>query len=293
LRRLLIRPGATGDFLVSLPALECLCADYTEVWAAVRNLPLARFAARTRSIHAAGLDMLGLPEVEPPARLIQELRGFDCIISWYGSNRPEFQEAVRRLGLPFRFLPALPARGPSRHAADFYMQQAGSIGVRTKDAVPRLDCPRQDEGFAAIHPFSGSPKKNWPVDRFKGLTELLAPHMPVRWIQEPGSPGIAGVEMEPPRKDLYELACRLACARIYVGNDSGITHLAAAAGTRVVALFGPTDPAVWAPRGENVRIIVTPDRALGMDSIPPEAVAAAVLQWASRPGLDSGLRATG
>ncbi len=51
---------------------------------------------------------------------------------------------------------------------------------------------------------------------------------------------------------LGDLAAWLASATAYVGNDSGITHLAAAVGTPVVALFGTTDPAVWCPRGENV-----------------------------------------
>jgi len=54
--------------------------------------------------------------------------------------------------------------------------------------------------------------------------------------------------------NLYELACWLGRARLYVGNDSGITHLAAAAGAPVLALFGPTDPSVWVPRGPNVRV---------------------------------------
>jgi heptosyltransferase-3 len=58
--------------------------------------------------------------------------------------------------------------------------------------------------------------------------------------------------------DLYELACWLAGARIYIGNDSGPTHLAAAVGTPVVALFGPSDPAVWAPRGPRVAIAAAP-----------------------------------
>ena len=54
--------------------------------------------------------------------------------------------------------------------------------------------------------------------------------------------------------DLYELACWLAGAGLYIGNDSGITHLAAAVGTPVLAFFGPTDPEVWAPRGPHVRM---------------------------------------
>ena len=75
--------------------------------------------------------------------------------------------------------------------------------------------------------------------------------MPVKWCageEDPPLPGAVRID------DLYELACWLAKARLYIGNDSGITHLAAAVGTPVLALFGPTDPEVWAPRGQNVRV---------------------------------------
>jgi heptosyltransferase III len=279
LRRLLIRPGAIGDFLVSLPAMQCLRAGYTEIWAASRNLSLARFASRARSIPATGLDLLAVPGVAPPAGLIGELRTFDSIVSWYGSGRPEFRQAVLDLGLPFEFLPALPEMGPPLHASDFYMQQASAIAGRTAEAIPRLDCPPGDEDFIAIHPFSGSPRKNWPLERFRQLAELLHPHLPVKWILEPGAPRIEAGDTEPPTEDLYRLACRLACARLYIGNDSGITHLAAAAGTRVLALFGPTDPARWAPRGENVEVL----SAASIEAISLERVATAALACLTRP----------
>jgi heptosyltransferase III len=75
--------------------------------------------------------------------------------------------------------------------------------------------------------------------------------MPVKWCAGEEDPPLHGaVRID----DLYELACWLAKARLYIGNDSGITHLAAAVGTPVLALFGPTDPEVWAPRGQNVRV---------------------------------------
>ena len=80
MRRLLIRPGAIGDFIVSLPALERLKTDYLEVWAASPNVPLARFADRARSIASTGLDLLGIADTPPG--LIDELRGFDSIVSW-------------------------------------------------------------------------------------------------------------------------------------------------------------------------------------------------------------------
>jgi ADP-heptose:LPS heptosyltransferase len=51
------------------------------------------------------------------------------------------------------------------------------------------------------------------------------------------------------------MARELAAARLYIGNDSGVTHLAAAIGCKTVAVFGPTDPKVWAPRGPNMTAV--------------------------------------
>jgi heptosyltransferase III len=248
-RRLLIRPGGIGDFILSLPALECLRADYVEVWTTARNVPLVRFAGRARAIASTGLDLLGV--AEPPPGLLDELRGFDSIVSWYGANRPEFHETVAALGVPFTFFRALPPEGAGVHAADFYLEQARSLVECASDGIPRIECAAARQDFAVIHPFSGSPRKNWPLEKFRAAASELERLMPVRWCSGPEDPPLEGaVRMG----DLYELACWLARARLYLGNDSGITHLAAAVGTPVLALFGPTDPEIWAPRGPNVRV---------------------------------------
>jgi ADP-heptose:LPS heptosyltransferase len=76
--------------------------------------------------------------------------------------------------------------------------------------------------------------------------------MPVYWCAGSDDPPLEGTVVR--IEDLYSLARWLARARLYVGNDSGITHLAAAAGAPVLALFGPSDPEIWAPRGPNVRV---------------------------------------
>jgi heptosyltransferase-3 len=254
-RRLVIRPGAIGDLIVSLPALECLQADYLEVWTTTANVPLVRFACRVRSIAATGLDLLGV--TNPPPRLLEELRGFDSIVSWYGANRPEFRELTSSLGLSIAFLQALPTDRPGRHATDFYLDQVRSIADCASDGIPRIHCrPRhaeeERENFAVIHPFSGSPRKNWPLENFRFLAREVERAMPVFWCAGPDDPPLPGAVQIP---NLYDLACWLGRARIYVGNDSGITHLAAAVGTPVLALFGPTDPEVWAPRGPHVQIV--------------------------------------
>ena len=249
MRRLVIRPGAIGDFIVSLPALECLRTDYLEVWTATPNVPLVRFADAVRSIASTGLDLLGI--ADPPPHVIAELRRFDSIVSWYGANRPEFRDLVRSLDLPFTFFPALPPQGAPMHATDFYLDQVSALKECSADPIPRIRCDVAREDFAVIHPFSGSPRKNWPLENFRLLARGLERRMPVHWCAGADDPPLSGARRI---DDLYALACWLAQASLYIGNDSGITHLAAAVGTPVLAIFGPTDPSVWAPRGKHVRI---------------------------------------
>ena len=263
MRRLLIRPGAIGDTVLSLPALKCLKADYTEVWVRGDVVPLIRFADRVRSIASTGLDLLGLDGVDPPQALINWLKSFDSIISWYGANRDEFRAEVRRLELPIQFFAALPPPNERVHASDYFLAQVGGSGP----AVPRIDCPQvPPSDFAVIHPFSSSPRKNWPMERFQELARRIG--MPVRWCAGPDESLDGAVRMT----NLYELACWLRTARVHIGNDSGITHLAAAAGAPVVAIFGPSDPAVWAPRGDRVRVV-----AGDLDEITVEQVLDAVI----------------
>jgi heptosyltransferase-3 len=237
MRRLLIRPGAIGDCILALPELEAARADYTEVWAPRPILPLIQFADRTRAIPDTGLDLVGVAEGPRATACLRDLETFDSIYSWYGSNHPEFRDAVRHL--PFTFFPAQPIN---------------VIGT------PRISVsPRPIENFAVIHPFSSSTKKNWPLDSFRAAASRL--QIPVKWCIGPEE----HLELlndtfdQPVRIDnLYDLACWLSTARVYIGNDSGITHLAAAVGVPTIAIFMTTDPRVWAPRGDHVTILENP-----------------------------------
>jgi ADP-heptose:LPS heptosyltransferase len=112
-------------------------------------------------------------------------------------------------------------------------------------------------GFLAVHPGSGSPAKNWPFDRFVETARRLSPGRPWLLVLGPAEDAAA-----PPAGaivarglPLRRLAAVLARAGRFLGNDSGVSHLAAACGTRTLALFGPTDPAQWAPVGQSVRTL--------------------------------------
>lgn len=223
--------------------MEALKADYTEVWCARQNLALARFADASRSITAAGLDRLGFL---PADDVVERLRSFDSIVSWYGSNRADFRELTSSLRLPVEFLSALP--DGRRHAVDFYNAQAVSLGARQPSRFPSIECPLSRRTFAVIHPFASSPAKRAPMRLFEAMAERLSHAMPASWLCGPEEHLSGAVRID----NLYELACWLRGARIFVGNDSGISHLAAAVRTPCLTFFQSTDPAVWAPRGPAV-----------------------------------------
>ena len=229
---------------MSLPALESLRGDYTEIWCAEQNVPLARFADRAQSIISAGLDRVGLL---PADDVIARLSSFDSIISWYGTTRPEFRTLVA--SLPFQFLPALPSN-LNQHAVDFYNAQVLRLGGINPSRFPEIHCPAARRSFAVIHPFASSVRKRAPMEVFQAIADRLSPLMPVHWLCGPEEELAGAIRVD----DLYELACRLSHAHIFVGNDSGISHLAAAVGTPVMAFFLSTEARVWVPRGPAVNV---------------------------------------
>jgi ADP-heptose:LPS heptosyltransferase len=124
----------------------------------------------------------------------------------------------------------------------------------------------------AIHPGSGSLKKNWPVDRWiRAGRELAASHPQMRLALVTGEAeherGITAELVEGWREidflhwdqlPLAELASNLSQTAAFIGHDSGISHLAAACGVACLLFFGPTDPATWAPRNAGVQVFTEP-----------------------------------
>lgn len=247
MRRLLIRPGALGDCLLCFPAMQSLTADYTEIWVPSAVVPLVGFAHRVCAISSTGLDLLGIggdPATEQS--ITTRLGQFDQIVTWYGTNRKEFRMAMRSTRVPCTFLRALPLEQMCCHAADYFCSQVGAPFGQ----VPKLSLPTANRrNTVVIHPFSGSASKNWPLERYRELAQRLP--LPVEWVAGPEEvlPGARRFD------NLADLAAWISGAALYMGNDSGVTHLAAATGTRTVALFGPSDPSKWSPRGPNVYLV--------------------------------------
>ena len=163
------------------------------------------------------------------------------------------------------------------------------------DAARTLPASRGvGERFVAIHPGSGSTAKNWPADRFAAVARRIRGEIgrDVVWLAGPAERERGTLPPEATRDtvladlSLEQVAGVLTLADGYLGNDSGITQMAAAVrrpdgrATPTVALFGPTDPRVWAPRGEYVRVIAAADGR--MESIAVEEVGEAVTALLTR-----------
>ncbi len=291
------RGGALGDFVLTLPVLAALRAAGQPVLlvADPRHLALAR---------AGGLAGRGSPlddrcwgplwsggALAPTADALAGVRRAVVL-------RPAEPAAVRdrleRCGVAEAVVhdPRPPADG-SRHAADHLL---AALGPGATAAVPRLrlapgaPAPRGDAPRLVAVPGAGGEGKRWPRERFADLIEgwrrgggeaavLLGP---VELDQgEAGARLGAAVHVE---LDLLRTARWLAAADVVVGNDTGTSHLAAALGVATVALFGPTDPRTWAPRGERVRVLQAPAGRLADLSVARVLAAARELAAIPRGG---------
>lgn len=229
--------------------MEYLVSDYTEVWVPSPVIPLIQFADRVRSIQSTGLDLVGIPDHDVPDTLRTIIASFDSVVSWYGSTRSEYRHAMLSINPNCEFHAALP-RDFSVHATDFFAAQVGApLGL-----IPRMRIAAAEQrDKVVIHPFSGSKKKNWPLDCYRELAVRLPLH--ADWLAGPKE------ELHEAHRfdDLADLAAFIVGARLYIGNDSGITHLAAAAGVKTLAIFGSASPPIWFPRGGNVHVIAVDD----------------------------------
>ena len=143
--------------------------------------------------------------------------------------------------------------------------------------------------FVAIHPGSGAAEKCWPISHFAEVIKRL-------WEQGHSVlllSGPADIERMhdllkhlsyPPISEMFKLltnaplldvAHQLQHCRCYLGNDSGITHLAAMLGIPTIAIFGPTDPQVWRPVGPCVKVIHEPK----LEDLSEDNVLKAVLSY--------------
>ena len=295
-RILVIRGGAIGDFLLTLPAIrllrEAFPAARIEILGYKHIVALAEgrhYAHSVRSIEYAGLAPYFVPGAILSAELGEWFEGFQQIVSYLYDPDGFFEANLRRVGVK-NFLPAFikiaAVGGEKLHAARQLARPlerlALFLGDERAEAQPKLYFTEEDRSFAsrfwsgagrpvlAVHPGSGGRHKLWPIEHWRELLELIrAQPVAPRVLLVCGEADTEQLEALRRPEDLLawnlplpHLGAVLERCRGFIGHDSGISHLAAAAGTPCLLLFGPTDPDVWAPAGEHVRVL----RGNGYDS---------------------------
>jgi ADP-heptose:LPS heptosyltransferase len=272
---LLIKPGALGDTVLSLPLVAALAAEGpVDVCGNAAFWDVARQPGGARHVipfDCCDWSPLFADPPKPPGReLARLLTRYHRVIAFWRSGRRPFARGLEHAGVAdARVLEPFPVEADT-HAADWLLEQ---MGLRDVVATPQVIPSEQERAAAAeirngayivVHPGSGSPRKNHPA--LPSVADALAAHTKLPLVVSIGPADeqlAARYERHPAVTITREhrmrvLAALLAGADLVVGNDSGITHLAAATGAPTVALFGPTDPARWAPRGPRVRILRAP-----------------------------------
>ena len=291
-RLAILRPGALGDAILTLPVLESLRAGSQGAHIVVAGSPAFRLAAdcglASEAVPFDDRRLLGLFAIGGTSKVVA---GCGVCLAYGRRPDPLLAASLKRSGVA-RVIewPAMPEKGV--HAADHLLGAVEAAGLPVATRIPRL--PPQPAwreaarawlaarglggGFVAIHPGSGGQRKRWPVARFAEVALRAA--QPVVWLLGPAEGDdrearAIGEQAGTVADDLplSTLAGLLACCRAYLGNDSGVSHLAAAVGAPTVALFGPTDPAVWAPRGPHVAVL---DGKGDLDGIAVDQVIAAL-----------------
>lgn len=256
MRTLVIHLGGIGDFLLSCPSLAALrSSGPIELLGKRERLQIAVDGGLADAAHDADSCDLDTLFSMPSPRLRRFLAGFDRCVAWL---RPDaaMLDAMRECGIEqAHAYPGLPPADWARHASAYYLdcldlEDPGPprFSFQNLDEAPDLDL--------VIQPGSGGRQKNWPLDNFRVVAdELTRRGRGVVWCTGSAEDQMQDLQPSLAPMPLARLGRTLARVRLYIGNDSGITHLAAAAGCPTLAIFGPTNPAVWAPRGENVRVI--------------------------------------
>ena len=296
-RILVIRGGAIGDFILTLPAIRLLRenfpAAHLEILGYRHIIALAEgraYADATRSIEYGPMAGFFVPRSVLAPDLVEYFASFQQVVSYLFDPDGFFEANLRRAGVK-NLLPAYAKIDDSQHAARQLARPLQSLALYLEDHAATVHPSAEDHAFAdeflgandapliALHPGSGSPRKNWPLENWIALgASLPARHPPPRLLLIGGEADHAqldaltaawrGVPILLARDlPLPHLAALLARCRLFLGHDTGISHLAAAAGAPSLLLFGPTDPAVWAPANPHVSIIPAPGGDLAALSI--------------------------
>lgn len=290
-----LHQGAIGDFLLTLSVVQgvrqALGVDRTT---AVAAAPSARLAAgrsavdEWRSPETLGLYRLFCRDLPLDEKLADLLAHADYVLSFLGGPAESVHDrlmtvsSARLVSVDPRPTPR--TREQRRHITEQWSADVRAAGWKIADPGPARIGIAGRRGHRPvrllIQPGSGGRAKCWPLEKFVELVESL-PGFDATWMLGPAEAAEARRVQDRDESllvetDLLKAAEQMASFDLYLGNDSGVTHLAAAIGLPTVAVFGVTDPRIWRPLGEHVTVVAPDQPVDNMDSIDAEQVRSAV-----------------
>ncbi len=301
-RILVIRGGAIGDFILTLPAIAALRRQFPAAHLEVLGYPhIVRLALagglvnHVQSIEAGALAGFFARGGQLAQELADYFSEFDVIVSYLYDPDGIFQTNVGRCThAQFIAGPHRPDEKAKLHATKVYLKPLERLAIFDADHVPRLKIGGEPAGSGstggpalshaaaeengdrrevgptlALHPGSGSERKNWPEANWAALLEHVVNG--TRWPLLLIGGEAEGQRLQrlaatlPPTRarvaqslPLAELARRLASCAGFIGHDSGISHLAAAVGLPGLILWGDTAEEIWRPPSEKVLVLRHP-----------------------------------
>ena len=296
---LVIRGGAIGDFILTLPAIAALRQQFPQSYLEVLGYPhiiqlaiSAGLVDHARSIESRALAGFFGRDVELAEDLRDYFSEFDLILSYLYDPDRIFRTNVARCS-PAQFIPGphRPDEQDKLHATKVYLKPLERLAIFDADPVPRLPIKPADVSLGlsnelALHPGSGSGVKNWPERRWADLVQKLIDSTRFNLLLVGGE--AEGERLQrlaaalPPARTrvaqslpLSQLAARLSRCVGFVGHDSGISHLAAAVDLSGLILWGQTAEEIWRPMSSRMRILRPP---LGLERLSADEVFRTVCQ---------------
>jgi ADP-heptose:LPS heptosyltransferase len=273
---LAIHPGALGDVLLAIPALRALRDAGGRVTLAAQRRIASLLVALREVDEACDFESLRLDALftaDHGARLPAAER----IVCWFGAREPEF---VQRLTAASQRVIVAPSVASGCDVWEHLLATLGDGTAHARRETVRVDDDLVAEAratlsaagadasrpFVAVHPGAGSPAKRWPAAAFAEALGPVAVRGEVQIVVHEGPADAepvallrrllpAAIVLRDPA--LATLAGVLARCAAYIGNDSGVSHLAAAVGAPAVVLFAPANLAwrPWAPAPRVMTVI--------------------------------------
>ena len=266
-RVLVIRGGAIGDFILTLPAMrllrEMIPNCHLEVMGYLSIATLAQTAGladSVRSLEHRTMAALFAKNAPIDEALCEHLKSFNLIVSYLFDPDGHFRASMERIGVKTLIECSHRVQPDQGHASRQLAKPLEKLAMFLEDShLQTAHFERREviPGRIAIHIGSGSEKKNWPLERWLAVADDFRDHEVIFITGEAEQERGMLIENRPNWHSLPlpDLANRLSTCAAFLGHDSGISHLAAACGVPSLLLFGPTDPAVWAPPQPWVTIL--------------------------------------